>query len=97
MTEILTFKLSRIIDKFYSIYEKGFKKHTFSNRLKSNSSIYCYSEQIPDIFVYYDIPFARKNCFFIDSKKKNTNKSLLKKSTSKIIEIELKDEGKNDL
>lgn len=91
MTENSALKLARIIDKFYSVYEKGCKNNFLLNKIKWNQNIYCYSKQIPDIFVYYNNNFNRKDCFYQFKKNLKTTKIY------KIVEVELKEEKKPEV
>jgi len=75
MTDNLASKLTCLIKEFTPIFEKGIPKFLFSKNIKSDPNIFCYHYQIPDIILYKDDNFDRKECYFItqNSKKKKKN------------------------
>lgn len=94
MTDNLASKVKCLIKEFTPIFEKGIPKFLFSKNIKSNPNIFCYHYQIPDILLYKDDNFDRKDCYFITKNSKN-RKKILGKGPS-LQEYNLNDEANKE-
>jgi len=74
MSDYLLCKLKELKRQYTTVFENGIPKHFFPKQIKSDPYIYCYHYQIPDIILYKDENFKRKDCYFITSNLKKANK-----------------------
>ncbi len=66
MTDNLVAKLKHLIKESNLIFEKRLNKHLFSKSIKSEANIFCYHYQIPDVILYKDENFERRECYYIN-------------------------------
>lgn len=83
MTDNLAQKLNHLKKEYLPVFEKGIPRHVFSQQTKNDSNIFCYHYQIPDIILYKEDYFDRKECFFINSNTRRQQRKLKKKQSNK--------------
>lgn len=88
MTDNLAARLSTLIKKYTSVFEKGIPRHVFSQQIKNIPDIFCYHYQIPDFILYKDDNFDRKECFFITSNNRRQQRKINKKQSHKIQQLQ---------
>ena len=79
MTDNLPNRLSRLIQNFYTIFQKQSCKIIFPNNIRTNANIYSYYPNYPQIYQPENRNLKKKDCFILSpsliKKKKKTKKN----------------------